>query len=49
MGKIFAMGGVCGQSICYHVVAFELRLNLMCNMTMFRKKLNIDRGSDTGI
>ena len=27
--------GVCEQSICYHVVAFMIPFNLICNMTMF--------------
>ena len=30
-------GGVVGggQNICYHVVAFVISFNLICNMTMF--------------
>ena len=28
-------GGVCGQYICYHVAAFVILFNLICNMTMF--------------
>ena len=27
--------GVCGQNICYHVAAFVILFNLICNMTMF--------------
>ena len=27
--------GVCGQNICYHIAAFEIPFNLICNMTMF--------------
>ena len=28
-------GGVCGQNICYNVVAFVKFFNSICNMTMF--------------
>ena len=28
-------GGVCEQNICYHVAAFMIPFNLICNMTMF--------------
>ena len=34
--------GVCGQNICYYVAAFVIPLNLIYNMTMFRKKLISD-------
>ena len=27
--------GVCGLNICYHVAAFVVPSNLICNMTMF--------------
>ena len=30
-------GCVCGQNICYHVVASVVSFNLICNMTTFRK------------
>ena len=29
--------GVCGQIICYHVAAFVILFNLICNMTVFWK------------
>ena len=29
------MGGVCRQNICYHVAAYLIPFNLICNMTMF--------------
>ena len=35
-------GGVCGQNICYHGAAFLILFNLICNKTMFLKKLNFD-------
>ena len=35
-------GGVCWQNICYHVAAFVIPFNLICNMTIFWKKLNSD-------
>ena len=28
-------GGVCWQNISYHVTAFVIHFNLICNMTMF--------------
>ena len=28
-------GGVCGGNICYHVAAFVIPFNLICNMKMF--------------
>ena len=28
-------GGICGGNICYHVAAFVIPFNLICNMTMF--------------
>ena len=28
-------GGVCRQNICYHVAAYLIPFNLICNMTMF--------------
>ena len=30
--------GVCAQNICYHVAAFVIFFNLICNMSMFLKK-----------
>ena len=27
--------GICEQSICYHVAAFMILFNVICNMTMF--------------
>ena len=30
-------GGGCGQNICYHVTAFVIAFNFICNMTMFLK------------
>ena len=27
--------GVCGQNICYHIAAFVILFNLICNMTVF--------------
>ena len=27
-------GGACGQNICYHVAAFMMPLNLICNKTI---------------
>ena len=30
-------GGGCGQNICYHVTAFMIAFNFICNMTMFWK------------
>ena len=27
--------GVCRQNICFHVAAFSILFNLICNMTMF--------------
>ena len=30
-------GRVCGQNICYHVAAFVIPFNLICNMTLFWK------------
>ena len=30
-------GGVCWQNICYHVDAFVIPFNLICNMTIFWK------------
>ena len=33
---------VCGQNICYDVAAFVILFNLICNMTIFWKKLNFD-------
>ena len=29
------------QNICYHVAAFMIPFNLLCNRTMFRKRLNL--------
>ena len=29
--------GICEQSICYHVAAFMILFNVICNMTMFWK------------
>ena len=29
--------GICGQNICYHVAAFVILFNLICNNTMFGK------------
>ena len=26
---------ICGQNICYHVTAFVIPFNLICNMAMF--------------
>ena len=31
--------------ICFHVTVYVVPLNLICNMTLFRKKLNFDRSS----
>ena len=28
-------GGVCSQNICYHVTAFLILINLICNINMF--------------
>ena len=51
-------GGVWGQNICYHVAAFVILFNLICNMTMFWKSLiftfwphplSPPRGWDTGL
>ena len=33
--------GVCGQNICYHVAAFAIPINLICNMTMLWKYWNL--------
>ena len=32
------VGGVCEQNICYHVAAFMIPFNLICNMPLFWKK-----------
>ena len=34
-------GCVCGQNICYHVAASIVSFNLICNMTIFWKSLNL--------
>ena len=31
--KVGGRGWICGQHICYHVVAFMIPFNLICNMT----------------
>ena len=41
-GEGWRGGGICGQNICYHVAAFEFLFNLICNRTMFWKKLSFD-------
>ena len=39
MGKLW---WVSSSKDCYHVDAFVIPLNLICNMTMFRRNLNFD-------
>ena len=34
---VWGGGGVCGQNICYHVSAFVIPFNLICNIIMFWK------------
>ena len=31
--------GMCVQNICFHVAAFVIPFNFICNMIMFRKRL----------
>ena len=35
-------GCICGQNICYHVAACICGFNLICNMTIFRKRFILD-------
>ena len=50
-------GGGWGQNNCYHVTAFVIAFNFICNMTMFWKSLILpltpppksSQGSDTGL
>ena len=39
--RIRGWGAVCGQDICYHVAAFVIPFNLICDMTMFWKCCNL--------
>ena len=41
-------GGVCRQNICYHVAAYLIPFNLICNMTMFWGEVCVCGGGGGG-